>query len=84
MFYDLASKEEIGRVKGSFGTMNSVQFSPDGKRWERARALMCSFITGGEDGYVRLCFFDEEYFTKEAEEEKKLRELEKLGEQMKE
>ena len=45
---------------------------------------MCSFITGGEDGYVRLCFFDKEYFTKEAEEEKKLRELEKLGEQMKE
>ena len=43
-----------------------------------------SFITGGEDGYVRLCFFDEEYFTREAEEEKKLRELEKLGEQMKE
>ena len=23
-----------------------------------------SFITGGEDGYVRLCFFDEEYFKK--------------------
>lgn len=25
---------------------------------------MISFITGGEDGYVRLCFFDEDYFTK--------------------
>ncbi|KAK8816367.1 hypothetical protein WA556_001312 [Blastocystis sp. ATCC 50177/Nand II] len=74
LFYNLASKEEIGRVKGSFGTMNSVQFSPDGR----------SFITGGEDGYVRLCFFDEEYFTKDGEEEKKLRDIEKLGEQMNE
>ena len=43
-----------------------------------------SFITGGEDGYVRLCFFDEEYFTKDEEEEKKLRDIEKLGEQMNE
>ena len=41
-------------MKGHFGTMNSVQFNPDGK----------SFITGGEDGYVRLNFFDQDYFTK--------------------
>ena len=34
LFFNIATKEEIGRVKGSFGTMNSVQFSPDGKRWE--------------------------------------------------
>ena len=34
LFIHIATKEEIGRVKGSFGTMNSVQFSPDGKRWE--------------------------------------------------
>ena len=32
LFYNLASHEEIGRVKGSFGTMNSVQFNPNGKR----------------------------------------------------
>ncbi len=32
LFFNYAVKEEIGRVKGSFGTMNSVQFSPDGKR----------------------------------------------------
>lgn len=25
--------------------------------------MICSFITGGEDGYVRLCFFDDDYFT---------------------
>lgn len=32
LFFNYAIKEEIGRVKGSFGTMNSVQFNPDGKR----------------------------------------------------
>ncbi|KNB44316.1 eukaryotic translation initiation factor 3 subunit I-like protein [Blastocystis sp. subtype 4] len=69
LFFNYAVKEEIGRVKGSFGTMNSVQFSPDGK----------SFITGGEDGYVRLCFFDDEYFKKDANEEKRLRELEAMA-----
>lgn len=26
--------------------------------------MRCSFITGGEDGYVRLLFFDPDYFTK--------------------
>lgn len=55
--------EEIGRVKGSFGTMNSVQFNPDGKRYGIEKRMIVSFITGGEDGYVRLCFFDEDYFT---------------------
>lgn len=48
-----------------------------------------SFITGGEDGYVRLCFFDDEYFKKvgvnegsngqDANEEKRLRELEAMA-----
>lgn len=64
LFFNIATKEEIGRVKGSFGTMNSVQFSPDGKRWNWKERMRCSFITGGEDGYVRLLFFDPEYFTK--------------------
>ena len=69
LFYNIASGEEIGRVKGSFGTMNSVQFNPNGK----------SFITGGEDGYVRLCFFDEDYFTMDEKKEKKLMELEEIA-----
>ena len=48
-----------------------------------------SFITGGEDGYVRLCFFDDDYFKKvdmdernyeqDANEEKRLRELEAIA-----
>ena len=27
------------------------------------KRMIYSFITGGEDGYVRLCFFDDDYFT---------------------
>ena len=42
--------------------------------------IILSFITGGEDGYVRLCFFDAEYFTKDEMEEKELRQLELLAE----
>ena len=42
--------------------------------------MIYSFITGGEDGYVRLCFFDAEYFTKDEMEEKELRQLELLAE----
>lgn len=42
---------------------------------------MISFITGGEDGYVRLCFFDAEYFTKDADEEKELRQLKRMAEE---
>lgn len=38
-----------------------------------------SFITGGEDGYVRLCFFDPEYFTMDETNERNLRELEELS-----
>lgn len=34
------------------------------------KRLMSSFITGGEDGYVRLCFFDEDYFTMVGEGER--------------
>ncbi len=31
-FYDLIFEEEIGRVKGHFGPINSLAFHPDGKR----------------------------------------------------
>uniref|UniRef100_A0A7S0V0Y0 Eukaryotic translation initiation factor 3 subunit I n=1 Tax=Polytomella parva TaxID=51329 RepID=A0A7S0V0Y0_9CHLO len=52
-FFHKVFGEEFGRVRGHFGPVNTVSFSPDGK----------SFVTGGEDGTVRLQHFDNEYFT---------------------
>ena len=43
------------------------------------RVARRSFIIGGEDGYVRLHFFDPEYFTMDETNEQNLRELEELS-----
>merc|ERR1719466_648253 len=51
-FYHMVFEEEFGRVKGHFGPINSVMFTPDGK----------GYASGGEDGYVRVHQFDENYF----------------------
>ncbi|CAA3000176.1 eukaryotic translation initiation factor 3 subunit I-like [Olea europaea subsp. europaea] len=51
-FYNKILQEEIGGVKGHFGPINALAFNPDGK----------SFSSGGEDGYVRLHHFDQDYF----------------------
>lgn len=50
-FFHLVFEEEIGTVKGHFGPINAIAFAPDGK----------GFATGGEDGFVRLHHFDNEY-----------------------
>ncbi|KAH7975536.1 hypothetical protein HPB52_003032 [Rhipicephalus sanguineus] len=51
-FFHLIFEEEFGRVKDHFGPINSVAFHPDGK----------SYSSGGEDGYVRVHYFDPSYF----------------------
>uniref|UniRef100_A0A0B6Y0C0 Eukaryotic translation initiation factor 3 subunit I n=1 Tax=Arion vulgaris TaxID=1028688 RepID=A0A0B6Y0C0_9EUPU len=50
-FFHLIFEEEFGRVKGHFGPINSVAFHPDGK----------SYSSGGEDGYIRVHYFDSNY-----------------------
>lgn len=50
-FFHLVFEEEFGSVKGHFGPINSLSFHPDGK----------SYSSGGEDGYVRVHYFDPTY-----------------------
>ncbi len=51
-FFHLVFEEEFARVKGHFGPINTLGFHPDGK----------SFSSGGEDGFVRIQYFDPSYF----------------------
>jgi len=51
-FYHSIYEEELEKVLGHFGPVNSISFNPDGR----------SFASGGEDGYVRLRHFPESYF----------------------
>jgi len=43
-FFNVVHREFLGSVKGHFGPVNTLVFSPDGKM----------FASGGEDGYIRL------------------------------
>ena len=51
-FWHKVFEEEVGRVKGHFGPINTIAVHPQGK----------AFASGGEDGYVRVHWFDDSYF----------------------
>lgn len=48
----MVHEEEIGRIAGHFGPVNTLNFYPDGR----------GFVSGGEEGIIRLFRFDEKYF----------------------
>jgi len=50
-FYNSVFCHELGSVIGHFGPVNCLTFHPDGR----------SFASGGEDGFVRLHYFDQTY-----------------------
>ena len=51
-FYHRIFEDEIGRVRGHFGPLNTVAIHPKGT----------AYASGGEDGYVRVHHFDKPYF----------------------
>jgi len=54
LLWHMVFEEEIGTVKGHFGPINCLAWFRNGR----------GFVTGGEDGYVRVHHFDNDYFTK--------------------
>lgn len=52
LFFHKIYAEKFGFVRGHFGRINTVTFHPDGR----------SFSTGGDDGYVRIHYLDDDYF----------------------
>jgi len=53
LLWHMIYEEEIGTVRGHFGPMNCLAWFRDGR----------GFVTGGEDGYVRVHHLDNDYFT---------------------
>ncbi|KIL66728.1 hypothetical protein M378DRAFT_346878 [Amanita muscaria Koide BX008] len=51
-FWHKVFEEEVGRVKGHFGPINTIAVHPAG----------ISYASGGEDGFVRVHHFDDSYF----------------------
>ena len=55
--YSIIFNQQLAEITGHFGTVHSVDFSPDG----------LAFASGAEDGYVHYHKFPPEYFTKKFE-----------------
>ncbi|KAG5653759.1 translation initiation factor eIF3 subunit [Sphagnurus paluster] len=51
-FWHKVLEEEVGRVKGHFGPINTIAVHPAGT----------CYASGGEDGFIRVHHFDESYF----------------------
>nr|PVC49610.1 eukaryotic translation initiation factor 3 subunit [Theileria orientalis] len=51
LIYNLIHEEEVGSIKGHFGPINTLTFLADGT----------GYVSGGEDGFVRIYHFDREY-----------------------
>ncbi|KAL7420899.1 translation initiation factor eIF3 subunit [Cryptotrichosporon argae] len=51
-FWHKLFEEEVGRVKGHFGPINTLAVHPQGK----------AYASGAEDGFVRVHWFDDSYF----------------------
>lgn len=51
-FWHRVFEEELGRAKGGFGPCNTIAVDPKGKH----------YTIGGEDGYVRVHHFDDDFF----------------------
>ena len=51
-FFHEVYENEIGRVIGHFGPINTLAYSPTGK----------GYASGAEDGYIRLHTFDPDYY----------------------
>ncbi|EGV62260.1 translation initiation factor eIF3 subunit [Yamadazyma tenuis] len=59
-FYHKIFVDEIGRVKGHFGPLNSIAVHPNGS----------GYASGGEDGFIRVHSFDKSYFDFEYDAER--------------
>lgn len=51
-FFHQIYENELGRVRGHFGPINTLAYHPAGK----------GYASGAEDGYVRVHHFDSDYF----------------------
>ena len=56
-FYHSIFCGELGSILGHFGPVNALTFSPDGRQ----------FVSGGQDGFVRVHTFGEDYLNRKDE-----------------